>query len=141
MADTTAKQGFASIGVDVKVNSVAMNFVQDFGDIGGTPSELDATCLKDKIKKTVPGVQDAKAWEITYLFDNSSTNSDYRKLKALETAGKPVPVEVSYPDGTKFTTSGYVSTYVVGAKVDELLTAKAVISLQAEWTVTNPTTT
>lgn len=140
MADTTAKQGFASIGVDVKVNSVAMNFVQDFGDIGGTPSELDATCLKDKMKKTVPGVQDAKAWEVTYLFDNNSTTSDYRKLKALETAGNVVPVEVSFPDGTKFATTGYVSTYVVGAKVDELLTAKAVISLQSEWTVTNPTT-
>ncbi|MCD7918153.1 MAG: hypothetical protein LUF84_06860, partial [Clostridiales bacterium] len=67
-----ATQGFASIGIDVSVNSVSLNYVQDIGDIGGTPSELDATCLKDIMKKQVPGVQDVKTWECTYLFDNSA---------------------------------------------------------------------
>lgn len=139
------QQGLTSIGVDIKVNSVAMNYVTDFSDIGGTPSELDSTCFKDSIKKSVPGVQDAKAFEVTYLFDNSDTNSDYRKLKALQDAGTAVAVVVEFGDkpnatgsGTKFTTSGYVSTYVVGAKVDELISAKLVVNLQSEWTKTDP---
>ncbi len=131
-------QGISSIGVAVKVNSVEMNYVQEIGDMGGTPSELDATCLKDRIKKNVPGVQDAANFEVTYLFDNGGADSDYRRLKALETAGKVNPVEVVLPDGTKFASSGYVTTYVEGAKVDELITAKLVVSLQSEWTVTNP---
>jgi hypothetical protein len=137
MPDNT-RQGFASIGLSVKINNEAVTNVQDIGDIGGTPSELDATCLKDTIKKSVPGVQDAKAWEITYLYDNSAATSDYRKLKALQTAGNPVAVEVTMPDGTKFASTAFVSTYVVGVKVDELMTAKAVMNLQSDWTVTNP---
>lgn len=134
-----ATQGIASIGIEVTVNSVEMNYVQEIGDIGGTPSELDATCLKDTMKKNVPGVQDTKAFEVTYLFDNSAADSDYRTLKALEQAGNIVPVAVEFPDGTKFATTGYVTTYISGAKVDELVTAKLIVSLQGDWTVTNPT--
>lgn len=138
MAGTGTQQGFASIGLDVKINSVALNYATEIGDIGGTPSALDATCLKDSMKKSVPGVQDAQAFEVTYLFDNKVATSDFRKLKALQTAGNAVPVEIDMPDGTKFTSSAYVATYVTGVKVDELITAKAVLHLQTEWTVTNP---
>ncbi len=133
-----ATQGMASIGIDLAVDSVSVNYVQEIGDIGGTPSELDATCMKDKMKKNVPGVQDTKSFEVTYLFDNSAADSDFRKLNALQAAGEVVPVAVTFPDGTKFTSSGYVSTYVEGAGVDALVTAKLVVSLQSDWTVTNP---
>ena len=74
-----SKQGIASIGMKVTVNKTEMNYVQEIGDIGGTPSELDATCLKDTMKKNVPGVQDTKSFEVTYLFDNSAADSDYRR--------------------------------------------------------------
>jgi hypothetical protein len=133
-----AKQGIASIGIELKVNEVALNYVQDIGDIGGTPSELDATCLKDSMKKNVPGVQDAKNFEVTYLFDNSAEDSDFRKLKALQNSRTVTAVEVKFPEGTVFKTTGYISTYVVGAKVDELITAKLIVSLQSDWSVTNP---
>ena len=132
-------QGMASIGIKLKVNEVEMNYVQEIGQLGGTPSELDATCLKDGIKKNVPGVQDVSAFEVTYLYDNTSADSDFRRLRALQTAGNPVSVEVELPDGTKYATTGYVSTYVDGAKVDELITAKLTVSIQSDWTVTNPT--
>lgn len=134
-------QGLSTIGLGVKVNSVAMNYVTEIGDIGGSPSTLDATCMKDTMKKNVPGVQDTKAFEVTYLFDNSAADSDYRKLRALQTAGNIVPVLVEFPDGTAFASTGYVSTYVSGAKVDELVSAKLVVSLQSDWSVTNPSTT
>jgi hypothetical protein len=129
----------ASIGIKLKVNEVEMNYVQEIGQLGGTPSELDATCLKDGIKKNVPGVQDVSAFEVTYLYDNTSADSDFRRLRASQTAGNPVSVEVELPDGTKYATTGYVSTYVDGAKVDELITAKLTVSIQSDWTITNPT--
>ena len=132
-------QGLSTLGLAVKVDSMAMNYVTEIGDIGGSPSTLDATCMRDTMKKNVPGVQDTKAFEVTYLFDNSAADSDYRKLRALQTAGEIVPVAVEFPDGTAFTAEGYVSTYVSGAKVDELISAKLVVSLQSDWTVTNPT--
>lgn len=137
---TDPTQGLASIGLDVQVGTSNLNYVQEIGDIGGTPSELDATCLKDKMKKTVPGVQNTNAFEVTYLFDNGVAASDYRVLKALQDAGSPVAVTITLPDGTKFASTAYVTTYVVGVKVDELITAKLILNLQDEWTVTNPGT-
>ena len=131
-------QGLSTIGIDVKVNNVSMNYVTEIGDIGGTPATLDATCMKDSIKKSVPGVQDVKAFEVTYLFDNSAADSDYRVLKALQAAGNAVSLKVTFPDGTAFATTGYVSTYVSGSKVDELVSAKLSVSLQSDWTVTDP---
>ena len=133
-----ATQGFSTIGLEVTVGSTPLNYVTDIGDIGAAPSELDATCMKDTIKKTVPGVQDAKSFEVTFLFDNSAEDSDYRVLKALQDAGKAVAVSVKFPDGTVFATTGYVSVMVSGAKVDELVSAKLTVNLQGDWTVTNP---
>lgn len=134
-----ATQGFSTIGLDVKVNGTALNYVTDIGDIGGTPAELDATCMKDKMKKTVPGVQDTKAFEVTFLFDNSAADSDYRLLRKLQEAGKAVSVEVAFPEGTVFSTTGYVTVMVSGAKVDELISGKLSVALQSDWTVTDPT--
>lgn len=141
-----ATQGIASIGIDVSVNSTSLNYVTEIGDIGGAPSNLDATCLKDNMKKYVPGVQDVESWECTYLFDNGDADSDYRVLKALQKAGNIVPVVVKLPNdatGNSFTTfssTGYINTYVSGAKVDALIEAKLVVSLQSDWDVTDPTT-
>ncbi|MCD8381548.1 MAG: phage tail protein [Clostridiales bacterium] len=133
-----ATQGLASIGIEVTVNSTALNYVTEIGDIGGAPSDLDATCFKDKMKHYVPGVQDAKAFEITYLYDNSAADSDYRVLKTLQDAGDVVPVTVTMPDGSIFATTGYVNTYISGAKVDDLISAKLAVSIQTDWTVTDP---
>ncbi len=133
-----ATQGFSTIGIDVKVNHVSLNYVTDLADIGSAPSTLDATCLRDSSKRSVPGVQDTKSFEISFLFDNSATDSDYRVLKALQTAGSIVPVEVTFPDGTVFSSTGYVSVMVSGAKVDDLIGAKLTVLLQSGWTVTDP---
>lgn len=133
-----ATQGFSTIGLDVKVGETSLNYVTDIGDIGAAPSELDATCMKDSMKKTVPGVQDTKSFEVTFLYDNSAADSDYRVLKTLQDAGEVVELEVQFPDGTVFAASGYVSVMVSGAKVDELVSAKLTFNLQSDWTVTDP---
>lgn len=87
MADTP-KQGLASIGLDIKIGTTALNFATKIGDIGGAPSALEATCFKDKSKKSVPGVQENDSWEVEYLYDNTASTSDYRVLKALEKLGQ-----------------------------------------------------
>ncbi len=133
-----ATQGLSTIGIDVQVNNVSLNYVTEIGDIGGSPSDLDATCLKDTMKKNVPGVQDTSAFQVTFLFDNSAEDSDYRVLKALQDGGKIVPVTVTFSDGTAFAATGYVSVMVSGAGVDELISATLSVSLQSDWTVTNP---
>ena len=130
-------QGLASIGIDVKINSVSMNFVNKIGDIGGTPSVLDVTCLKDTMKHSKNGVQDAGAWEVDYLFDNSDPKSDYRVLRALK-GQQNVEVEVSFPDGTVFKSAGEVSTYNTSTGTDQIVAAKLSVALSKDWDVTDP---
>lgn len=138
MADTP-KQGLASICLDIKIGTTALNYATKIGDIGGTPSALEATCFKDKSKKSVPGVQENDSWEVEYLYDNTAPTSDYRVLKALEKAGAIVDVEVTFPDKTVFKNKGYVTTTVTGAEVNQLVKAKVIVNLQGEWEVTDPT--
>lgn len=130
-------QGLASIGIDVKINKVSMNFVTKIGDIGGTPSTLDVTCLKDSMKHSKNGVQDAGAWEVDYLFDNSDPQSDYRVLRALK-GQQNVEVEVALPDGTVFKSAGEVSTYITGPGTDQIIAAKLSVALSKDWDVTDP---
>lgn len=139
MAANETVQGLASIGIDVKVGTNSLNYVTGIGDIGGEPSTLDATCFKDAVAISVPGVQKNDGFNIDYLFDNKSEKSDYRVIKGFESARNIVPVEVKFPDGTTFTNAGYVSTKVNGVKVDELIGATVTVNLQAKWEITNPT--
>ena len=131
-------QGLASIGIDVKINSVSMNFVTKIGDIGGTPSTLDTTCMLDTMKHSKNGVQDAGAWEVDYLFDTSDAASDYRVLRALK-GQQNVPVEVKFPDNTVFKSAGEVSTDITGPGTDQSIAAKLSVALSKDWEVTDPT--
>ena len=134
----TPVQGLVSIGIDIKINNVSINNVTDFSDIGGSKTEHDNTNMKDTVKKTKYGLKELKPFEVTYLYDNTASTSDYRVLKALESSTTPVPVEVEFPDGTVFATTGFINNVITGAKVDALLEAKVSVALQSDWTVTNP---
>lgn len=133
-----AVQGWVSIDVDVQVGTTSLNFVTNIGALGGAPNSLDATCMKDKMRHNKNGVQDVGNWEVDYLFDNSDATSDYRILKALETAGEEVDITVAFPDGSTFKSKGEVATWVDGFGVDTLIPAKLSVALSQDWEVTNP---
>lgn len=139
MAENETRQGLASIGIEVTVGKSNLNYVTGIGDIGGEPSTLDATCFKDKIAKSVPGVQKNDGFNIDYLFDNTSDKSDYRAIKKLEEAKEITAIVVTFPDGTAFASAGYISTKINGVKVDELIGATATVNLQSDWEITDPT--
>lgn len=133
------KTALATIGIIVKINNKAVWGATSFGDIGGAPTMIDATKLTDAVRVNILGVQEQDAWQVNYQFNNEDANSDYRVLKALDDANtKNVPVEVSFPDGTVFTNSGEVSTYITGAEVGGIINAVATVALDGEWAVTDP---
>lgn len=127
-----------SIGIVIKVNNVAVKGATEYTDLGASPNLLDATKLTDTVKVNKPGVQEYAAWVVTYLFNNNEAGSDFRTLQALADAGTAVPVSVEFTDGTTFANTGIPTNYAVGAKVNEMQTAKCEFALQGAWTVTNP---
>ena len=135
------KTALSTIGVIVKINDAAIWGATDYSDIGGAPSLIDATKLTDSVQVNIPGIQEQDIWEVTYQYDTGETGtSDYDRLKALQTAKtKNVPVEVDFPDGSKFTNTGEVRTYIQGKGVGDVITAVAAVTLDGEWTHTPAT--
>lgn len=134
------KRGLIGSGTIVKIGEKKLNFVQSVTGLGGATSGPDITCLDDKMKKTGTGLQDLGTPSITYFFDNSDTQSDFRILKGYMDTGNPVAVEVTLPpsDGTKFASTAIITTYIDGdITPDGLVMAKADLALQADWAITN----
>lgn len=97
--------------------------IKSFGDLGGTPEQLETTTLTNANRTFIRGIQDQEAIEFTCNY----TASDYTTLSAL-TASTPFAVwfganQSGQPDGHngKFSFTGELSVYVNGGGVNEVV--------------------
>lgn len=103
--------------------------IKDFPDLGGSPEMLETTTLSDKMQTYIAGVQSLDALEFTANY----TKSDYTAVKALAdgaehefavyfggTEGDNGTVTPTGTDG-KFTFKGYLSVFVTGGGVNEVV--------------------
>lgn len=118
----------------------------EFGDLGGEPNMIDATCLTDTAQKNILGVQQQDAWNVTYLYDNTNYDAIQTMIDAANTAQAAMTVKVVFPEeistGTKpkFTNTGRVSQYVQGKGVGEVRTVQLTVALDGTWTKGTETT-
>ena len=134
-----SKQGFASIGTKVTVDSTELNYVTNIGDIGGAPASLETTCMNDRMKHSENGVQDVGNFEIDFQYDNSATDSDFRVLRGLAD-GQEHTIKITLPDGTEATSAGVMSVWSGGFGVNAIIPAKLSVALSQDWVYKNPTT-
>lgn len=97
--------------------------IKSFGDLGGTPEQLETTTLTNGSRTYIRGIQDQEAIEFTCNY----TSADYTTLSAL-TAATPFSVwfganSSGQPDGHngKFSFTGELSVYVNGGGVNEVV--------------------
>ncbi len=109
-------------------------------ELGGDPEKIEVTTLSDKVKKHIPGVKDLGDLQFKFLYDNSSSDSNYRKLKGLEESKTLATFRVEYPDGTGHEFEAYTNVKMDAAAVNGALTFTAGFSLQSDIEVTNPST-
>lgn len=109
--------------------------IKSFGDIGGSPEQLDTTTLSDKIKTSILGIQELDLMDFTANY----TKADFAKVKALE--GKNLPYAVWFgadasgkPDGHdgKFSFDGMCSVYANGGGVNEVVDMTISIAASTE---------
>ena len=105
-------------------------------DMGIEPEKVEVTTLGDSNKTYIAGIGDYGDLAFKFLYDNSSTTSNYRVLKALE--GDLTPFKVEFPDGTQFEFSGYATCKIDGAGVNAALTFTATVALNSAISVTDP---
>lgn len=119
---------FLMLGTDVStpVYSKLID-VKSIPDLGGTPDMLETTSLSDRARTYIPGIDNVEGLEFTANY----TSADYSTLKALEGVQKHYAVwmggtesnGVATPTGSegKFTFDGYLTVYVNGAGVNEVV--------------------
>ena len=112
--------------------------LQECPELGGTAEKVDVTTLADGNKKYINGIKDFGDLAFKFLYDNSTTTSNYRVIRGLEESGNVVYWKVTFPDNTEFMFSGEVTTAMDSASVNNALTFAANISLNSDITVTNP---
>ena len=115
----------------------------EFGDLGGEPNMIDATCLTDTAQKNILGVQQQDAWNVTYLYDNTNYDAIQTMINAANTAQAAMTIKVVVPEEItsggstvkpKFSNTGRVSQYVQGKGVGEVRTVQLSVALDGTWT-------
>lgn len=101
--------------------------IKEFPDLGGEPEMLDTTTLSDGARTYIPGIQETEALTFTANY----TSADFTTLKALEGTegdyavwlGGTVSDGVATPTGSdgKFSFKGYLSVFVAGGGVNEVV--------------------
>ena len=130
--------GILSKGVEFYLDKTLVPNLQEFPDLGGAAEQVDVTTLADGNYHYINGIKDFGSLEFTFLYDNSSTTSNYRVMRAAEEDGETHQIEIRFPDGTKFAFAGMISTAVTGAGVNAALQFVCTVNLNSDITVTNP---
>lgn len=113
--------------------------IKDFPDLGGAPEALDTTTMTDKMRTSVPGIQEVETLEFTANYDqsqfatlNTQMNTDLSAPShyAVWFGGTEVANADPTPTGSlgKFTFDGRLTCWVEGAGVNEVRNIKISIA-------------
>lgn len=86
-------------------------------EIGGGFNKIDVTTLADTQEKFIPGIKTLGDMDFEFLYDKTN----FSALKELETSKSIVEFQVSFPDQSTFTFSGYISVKMAETEVDSAL--------------------
>ena len=112
--------------------------LKEIPEIGVDPEKVENTDLDDTQKMYEMGIGDPG--DITYKFkyDNTSTDSPYRTLRAYETSGEVLSFKETLKDGTTTEFTGQVSVKRTGGGVNGVIEFDLNIALSSAFEITDP---
>lgn len=116
-----------------------LNGLKEIPEMGVDPEKVENTTLEDPLKQYEMGIGDAG--DITYKFkyDNTTAESPYRLMRALEESGEVASFKETLKDGTTTEFDGQVSVKRTGGGVNGVIEFNLNIALQSKLTITDPT--
>lgn len=113
--------------------------MQSYGDIMGSVNALDCTTLAHKAHVYVAGLLD-NGGSLEFGFLYSAGLLSQLKTVGLPDSGQAVhqAFELEFPDGVKFQFGGYIKPAVDGHGVDEVLTIRAIITMDTDINIAIP---
>lgn len=110
--------------------------LQSIPSLGGEPEKVDVTTLADGERHYINGIKDFGDLDFSFLYDNSTSGSNYRTLKTAE--GSTKAVKITLPDTTTFEFAANLSVSLDEAGVNDALTFTCSCGLLSDIQVTNP---
>lgn len=114
--------------------------LKEVPELGADPEKVDNTTLADAVKIYELGIGDAGDLAYKFKWENKTTDSTYRKLRAVADTKETVSFKETFPDGTAFTFDAQCSLKVGGGGVNAAMEYTLNLGLQSDITVENPTT-
>lgn len=113
--------------------------LKEIPEMGVDPEKVENTTLEDSVKQYEMGIGDVG--DITYKFkyENTSSTSPYRLMRAAEEAGDVLSFKETLKDGTTTEFDGQVSVKRTGGGVNGVIEFNLNIALQSKLTIKDPT--
>lgn len=89
--------------------------IKDIPDVGGAPSNLDASTFDNTQEVFIKGVEDVGSLSFLANYDPGKYDD------ILDEEGTGLHFELAFPDGGKWTWEGEIGVELVGAGVDAVL--------------------
>lgn len=130
----SAGVGTSTEGVKISVSdSASGTFVeipdlQEVPEMGGDPEQIDVTTLKDKVKRSIPGIKDLGDLAFTFLY--SKTN--FLELNEKLDSKTKYYWKVEFSDGLVMSFEAIPNLKLAGGGVNAALTYSINMSLQSE---------
>ena len=113
-------------------------YLMEVPELGGAPEKIDVTTLSSDVKMYIPGIKDLGDLAFKFLYDNSSSTSNYRVLKGLADAGAKASFQIEYPDTSKHVFDAIPAVKMDSGAINGALTFSVTMLLQSDIAVTNP---
>ncbi len=129
-----------TLGLKKKAESTytALSGLKEVPELGVDPEKVDNTTLEDQMKHSELGIGDPGDLAYKFKWENS-TDSSYRKLRAVADAKETVSFEQTFPDGTIFHFDAQCSVKVSGGGVNAAIEFTLNLGLQTDIEVVDPT--
>lgn len=130
----TAAAGTSTVGAKISVSDkggttfTEIPDLQEIPELGGDPEAIDVTTLKDKVKRSIPGVTDLGDLAFTFLYDKDN----FLALKSGFVATTVYDFKVEFSDGLAATFSAIPNVKLSGGGSNTALTYSINMSLQSE---------
>ena len=112
--------------------------LKEIPEMGVDPEKVENTTFDDTLKIYEMGIGDAGDITYKFKFDNTTTESPYRLMRAVEETGEVVSFKETLKDGTTTEYEGQVSVKRTGGGVNGVIEFNLNIALQSKLTITDP---
>lgn len=112
--------------------------LKEIPDCGVEPEKVENTCLTDKNKQYENGIGDLGDMVYKFKYDNSSSDSPYRLMRAAQDSGEVLSFQEKLKDGTITEFDAQVSVKRTGGGVNGVIEFELTMAVQSDLKVTDP---